>query len=310
MATVNVQLVKELRDRTSLSMGDCKKALEQSNSDIEVAIDLLKKWGELKGKEKAGRVATEGKVWMFSNNSRSTVGMFEVNCQTDFVAKSPEFYDLLSSFSKMNGFSDAEFEIKRKELIAKTGENIVLRRKVIYNCSGDSIIRWYNHQGDRLSAIIEVSSPAFATERVDFDVNSVENKRLNLCYNEIDNFTNECAMQIAAMSPLVVSKDDIPADMIERQRAIFEAQLAEDKKPSAAWPKIIDGKFNKWRKDIVLLEQEYVKEAGKSIGQIKDELAKKLGTEITINRFTRYALGEGLVANKSDLADEVNKLIG
>src|SRR5271170_5173346 len=167
--SVDLKLVKELRDRTNLGMNDCKKALEESNGNIETAIDLLKKWGELKGKERATKLATEGKIGMYANNGASVVGIFEVNCQTDFVANSPPFDKLMDSFSKMNGFSDEEFELRRKELVAQTGENIVLRRKEHWTVSRNSAIRWYVHPGDKLAVIIEVSeTPTLTQTAIDF----------------------------------------------------------------------------------------------------------------------------------------------
>lgn len=286
--SVDLKLVKQLRDRTNLGMNDCKKALEESNSDIDAAIDLLKKWGELKGAEKAHKIATEGKVNTFSNNSESVVGIIELNCQTDFLANSKEFQNLLD-FSKMDNFSDEIFEQKRKELVAKTGENIVLRRKEIWNVSKNSVIKSYVHPGSRLAVLLEASCENMTQEAL--------------------SFVDDCAMQIAAMSPTSVSKDDISQDIIERQHAIFEAQLKEEKKPEQAWPKIIEGKFAKWRKDTVLLEQESIKEAKKSIEQIRQELSKKLGCEIKINRFIRYALGEGLEKTQENYSEEVAKLI-
>lgn len=283
--SVDLKLVKELRDRTNLGMNDCKKALEESNSNIEAAIDLLKKWGELKGKERASKVATEGKVGGFANNGASVVGIFEVNCQTDFVSNSPAFCELMDPFDKMNGFNEDKFEAKRKELSAQTGENIVLRRKEVWTTSHNSAIRWYHHPGDKLEVLVEVSAPIMTLAAMDF--------------------ADECAMQVAAMAPLVVSKDDIPADMLVRQRRIFEAQLEEEKKPAASWQKIIEGKFIKWRKDIVLLEQESIKDSKKTIEQMRQEAGK----DVQILRFVRYALGEGLERKQEDLANEVEKLI-
>lgn len=284
--SVDLKLVKELRDRTSLGMNDCKKALTESNGDIEAAIDLLKKWGELKGKERATKLATEGKIGIYANNSASFAGIYEVNCQTDFVANSPAFENLLNYLgNKMNGFSLDEFEEKRKELVAKTGENIVLRRKEDFNVSRNSALRWYVHPGSKLGVLVEVSAPLLTRGAMEF--------------------ADEVALQIAAMAPLVVSKDDLPADMLVRQRRIFESQLEEEKKPQIAWPKIIEGKFIKWRKDIVLLEQESIKDNKKTIEQLRQEAGK----DVKIVRFVRYALGEGLEKKQEDLAAEVEKMI-
>lgn len=283
--SVDLKLVKELRDRTSLGMNDCRKSLEEANGDIEAAIDLLKKWGDLKGKERANKLATEGKVAICANNSATQGIIYEVNCQTDFVANSDEFFNLIHSFSKLGGFATDKFEEKRKELVAKTGENIVLRRKEQYTVGRNSALCWYVHPGDKLAVLLEVNAPVLTRAAMDFG--------------------DEAAMQIAAMAPLVVHKDHIPADMLVRQRKIFEAQLAEEKKPAASWMKIIEGKFIKWRKDIVLLEQESIKDNKKTIEQMRQEA----GNDVSIVRFTRYALGEGLEKKSEDLAAEVEKMV-
>lgn len=282
---VDLKLVKELRDRTNIGMNDCRKALEESNGDIEVAIDLLKKWGELKGKEKANKIATEGKVGICANNSATQGIIFEVNCQTDFVANSPAFDILMQSFSKLGGFSTDLFEEKRKELVAQTGENIVLRRMEKFVVDRNSALCWYVHPGSKIAVMLEITSPALTRQILDFG--------------------DECAMQIAAMSPTVISKDDIPAEVLVRQRKIFEAQLQEENKPQAAWQKIIEGKFIKWRKDIVLLEQESIRDSKKTIEQMRQDSGK----DVKIVRFVRFALGEGLEKKQEDLAAEVEKMV-
>jgi elongation factor Ts len=290
----NVNLIKQLRDRTSLGLADCKKALEQSNNNIESAIDLLKQWGELKGKEKENKVATEGLIRYYSNNSGSIKGIVEINCQSDFVAKSDAFGDFVNTVCMTLQKKGAyEFESKRKELIAKTGENIVVRRHETWTGFSPFSIRYVYPHGDNLASMVEVS---------------ISNEKLTN-NPEFSEFVSDIALQVAAMSPIVVSKKDLSADLIDRQQKIFEAQLTEDKKPVQAWPKIIEGKFSKWRKDIVLLEQESIKVPGKTVNQILEDLSKKLGASITVNRFVRYALGEGLVKAQDDLADEVSKLI-
>lgn len=307
--SVDLKLVKELRDRTGLGMNDCKRALQESDNNIEGAIDLLKTWGELKGKERANREATEGKIGMFSNKHASFVGMFEINCQTDFVANSKGFADVMYAFSKINtfagdkaevvrkdlmekrgenlAFAGDEFSIKLADLVATTGENISLRRVVIYKPNSEnSHITFYMHAGERLGTLIEISAPEMTENVVDF--------------------ANECAMQIAAMSPLVVSKEELPEDVIARQKSIFEAQLTESGKPVASWGKIIEGKFSKWRKDVVLLEQESIKDSKKTIDQLRQEAGK----DVKIVRFVRFALGEGMEKKKENLAEEVAKLTG
>jgi elongation factor Ts len=294
-----IQQLTELRERTSLPLKDCDRALKTAGN-VEDAIVLLKTWGTLKGKEKSSRIATEGVVRTFSNNSGTIVGIFELNTETDFCSRSKEFNELADMLcDKMNEFDETKFESARHDLIAKSGENIVLRRKEVYttkdaaNSSAFTVDTYrtvYEHPGNRLGVIVEF-----------------------VCENPTAmfvEFADEIAMQIAAMAPVVVGGDNLSTDMLAAQQAIFEGQLTEEKKPVAAWPKIIEGKFAKWRKDVCLLEQESIKEAKKSIGQVLAETEKKLGCKITISRFVRYALGEGQVVVKENLADEVGKMIG
>lgn len=272
--SADIKTIKALRDRTNLGMNDCKRALEESNNDIEAAIDVLKKWGELKGAAKSNRIATEGRIATFASKDNKMVGMLELSCETDFLSKSQEFYDLLHSFSQLDSFQDAaKFEEKRFNLVAKTGENIVLRRHDIWhNTKPNSVIRSYVHPGDRLGVLVEVAADGFSKDVVEF--------------------ADELAMQIAAMNPSVVRKEELPVDETHRQHAIFEAQLTEEGKPMISWQKIIEGKFGKWHKDVVLLEQASIKENKKSINQLRIELEKKLGFSVEILRFVRYELGE------------------
>ena len=297
----NIKGITELRERTNLPLKDCARALTEAGN-VEDAITLLKKWGELKGKEKAHKIATEGIVKTFSNNSATVVGIFELNTETDFCSRSKEFNDLAEMLCNKFDFDETKFEHARHDLIAKTGENIVLRRKEVYttkdaaNSSAFTVDTYrtvYEHPGNRLGVIVEF-----------------------VCENPTAmfvEFADDVAMQIAAMAPICVSKDDISSEMLDKQRVIFEGQLVEEKKPEQAWPKIIEGKFAKWRKDVCLLEQENInpaKNGKKSVGQVLEDTEKELGCKITIARFVRYALGEGVVVTKESLADEVSKLIG
>jgi len=294
---VSINLIKELRARTSVSMNDCKRALEAANSDMDAAIDLLKTWGDLKGKEKESKIAAEGKIVIFSNNSSSVVGICELNSQTDFTANSEEFAKLSHLLcDKMNGFDLVEFEVARKELVAKTGENIVLRRREVWTHGPDNVYRcWYEHPGNKIATIVE-----FAFSSAHAHANYVQLK---------SDFADNIAMQITAMSPLVVSKNDLSEDLIARQKKIFETQLIEEKKPQAAWPKIIEGKFSKWHKDVCLLEQESVVSPGKSIGELLNDLNKQIDGVMSVSRFCRYEVGEGIERPVEDFGDEVKKLI-
>jgi elongation factor Ts len=268
--SVEIKLIQELRERTSLSLNDCKKALEESNSNIDVAIDLLKKWGSLKAQEKATKVANEGIVKTYSNNSRTHIGIVEVNCQTDFLAKSEEFIGLVDTLCDKT--SSDQFEAARQELVAKSGENIVLRRQANYARGAHSILTTYDHPGNRLATILEVSCDKWTKELAD------------LC--------DDLAMQIAASAPQFIAGKDIPQDAYDRQKAIFEEQLRIAKKPEPSWPKIIIGKFQKHLQEICLLNQISIKDNKKTVLDTIQEVEKNLGGTITVVRFERYALGE------------------
>jgi elongation factor Ts len=298
----NIKEITELRERTSLPLKDCAKALNEAGN-VEDAIVLLKKWGELKGKEKAHKIATEGVVKTFCDPDTGRKTVVELNSQTDFCSRSKEFNELLNMFGSSD-FDETKFESARHELIAKSGENIVLRRKDEFEHTDDgdddktfvAYVSAYDHPGNKLAVLVDVRAYALPQS--------------NEAYAQFTEFADDIAMQIAAMAPVVVDGAHLSTELLASQRAIFEGQLAEEKKPEAAWPKIIEGKFAKWRKDVCLVEQESIKEAKKSVAQVLAETEKKLGCTLKITRFVRYALGEGQVVAKDNLADEVGKMIG
>lgn len=284
---IDLTLVKELRERTKLGLNACREALIKSNNDIELAIDILKKSGELKAADVAGRIATEGKVIAYINGNKGLVA--EVNCQTDFVAKGDEFSSFVKELAlSLTSNEVKDFEEARKSLVAKTGENIVIRRQELLEKGENDILLSYVHQGDKIAVLLQLE--ALPTE-------------------EAIDFGDICAMQIAAMNPLAISPEEIPSDVSLKQKEIFLAQIEEDEKlkskPLQAKENICLGKLNKWLKEVSLLEQECVISESK---ETMISLLKKSGVK-SIKKFIRFELGEGLDKKQSNLKDEVAELL-
>ena len=214
MADVTTQMIKDLRERTGAGMADCKKALTETAADIEKAIEYLRKKGIASAAKKATRIASEGTVVSYLHGSRIGV-MVEVNCETDFVARNPDFVQ----------------------------------------------------------------------------------------------FAKEVAMQVAAMSPQYVSADEIPASVVEKEKAIRLEQAKQSGKPEAVIPKIVEGQLAKWSKEICLLDQVWVKdsEGKKDIRSLLTDLIAKTGENVNIRRFVRYEVGEGLEKRVDDFVAEVQK---
>lgn len=307
MAQITASMVKELRERTQAGMSDCKNALVETAGDLEKAVEVILKKGIVKAAARAGRVASEGEVatWISPNGKRGVV--VEVNCQTDFVARGDDFKGFVRNvlavaskaasgsdiaLAKYPG-SDKTIDEVRAELVAKTGENCVVRRwEALEAPEANGLVHSYVHAGGKLAVLLHAVGP---------DAQNAEFRE----------FVDNAAMQVAAMRPLVVAREALATSEVDRQKEIYLAQLKEEGKPEAAWPKIIEGKVAKWLTEVTLLGQENVWDppAG-SIDKVRQELAKKLGGEVKLVRFSRYDLGEGIEKRKDDLAAEVAKMTG
>ncbi len=308
MAAITPGMIKELRERTQAGMSDCKSALTEADGDIEKAVEVILKKGIVKAASREGRVATEGEVrtWVDAENKRGVI--VEVNCQTDFVARGDDFRGFVTTClevakaAKKGAELGAEtvngkpLDTLRQEMVAKTGENTVVRRwDTLTASTPNELVHAYIHMGGKLAVLIRAEAPnADARKNPEFSA-----------------FIENCAMQIAAMNPVVVQKEQITADMLAKQKEIYAGQLKEEGKPEAAWPKIIEGKVNKWYTEVTLLGQDNVwqPDAG-TIEKVRAELSKKLGGEIKVHEFVRFGLGEGIQKKTDDLAAEVAKLTG
>ncbi len=306
MAEITASMVKELRERTQAGMADCKAALVEAGGEMEKAVEVILKKGLVKAASRAGRIAAEGEVatWIAPDHKRGVI--VEVNCQTDFVALGEDFKGfvkgVLEVASKAPRGADLgalpypakkeTVEKVRAELVAKSGENTVVRRWASLEArEPNGIVHAYVHAGGKLAVLVHAEGP---------DAKAADFK----------NFVDNVAMQVAAMSPSVVHRSEVSPAQVDKQKEIFVAQLKEEKKPEQAWPKIIEGKVNKWLSEVTLLGQDNVWDppAG-TIDKLRQELGKKLGGEVKIHSFVRFSLGEGIERKSEDLAAEVAKTI-
>jgi elongation factor Ts len=298
------ELLRELRARTQAGMKDCNDALREAGDDLEKAVDIIKTKGKNIVSDRAGRVASEGLIGILNTESHTPVQiMVEVNCQTDFVAKSVDFTNFVDlTLSKLNEahkngetFNVASVEEARNELVSTTKENVVVRRWWVEESADAStvLVFSYLHSNGRIGTLLTLKAPSFEASE---DPAFVE-------------LGSNLAMQVAAMSPLAVSSDRLAADVVERQRGVFNTQLQELNKPPAAWAKILDGKFNKWYTEVCLLDQESVVVPKTTVRQVIKNVGDRLGGEVQVVNFIRAEVGEGLEKKQVNLADEVAKLI-
>jgi elongation factor Ts len=283
MATISANAVKELREKTGVGMMEAKKALEEAGGDFEKAVDILRKKGLSAAAKKAARVAAEGII--VSSASGNIGVIIEVNSETDFVAKNEEFRNFAKRLADLVRdqkpadvaalsqllMDNETVEEKRRTLVQKIGENLTIRRFIRYETDGKPAI--YLH-GSRIGVM------------VDFTGND-------------DQLGKDLAMHIAAANPLYLSRETVPPEAIERERAIYEAQAKETGKPAAVIGKIVEGKMEKFFGDSCLLEQVYIKDPD---GKLK---VKNILKNAVVRRFVRYQLGEGLEKKKECFAEEV-----
>jgi len=282
MAAITAQMVKELRERTSLGMMDCKKALVESDGDMDLAIDNLRKSSGMKAAKKAGRIASDGVIGMKVSEDGTGAVMVEVNCETDFAARDENFLEFATTVTDQV-FDSKEtdvakllasgLEVTRVNLVQKIGENCSIRRVDAF----EGVIGSYMHTNGKIGVLVSL-------EGGDRDLG------------------RDIAMHIAATNPTVVSPDDVPADTLAKEREIYTAQAQESGKPPEIIDKMIDGRIKKYLAEISLTEQPFVKDDD---GKIKiGALLKKEGAKVI--RFSRFEVGEGIEKEVEDFAAEVS----
>ena len=282
--TISANMVKELRERTGAGMMECKKALTESNGDLDLAADNMRKAGLAKADKKAGRVAAEGRVAV--ELAGDAVAMAEVNCETDFVANGDEFGGFAVSvvkavLSAAPASLEALNEVKlggesvdttRRNLIAKIGENIAVRRIERYQTKG-GVLGAYAH-GTRIGVIVELKGGDAALAK-------------------------DIAMHVAASRPLCVKPEQVAPEVLEKEREIIRAQSADSGKPAAIIDKMVEGRLKKYLAEVTLLGQPFIKDPDLSV----EKLLAKSGAEVL--RFVRYEVGEGIEKKQEDFAAEV-----
>ncbi len=300
--------INELRKTTGAGMLDCKKALEEVGGDIEQAVDLLRKKGLAAASKKAGRAATEGMVAAAVSANGNAGILVEINSETDFVAKNDKFQDFVKQVADhvlqknpsnledlmaqpFAGDPSKNVQTLLTEAISVIGENMQIRRFVTFAVADKGMVGSYIHAGGKIGVLVEAAFEGTADEK------------LAACIKDI-------AMHTAAASPSYLQRSEVPADVLEREKDIYRDKARQTGKPDNIIEKIIEGQINKFYGDICLLEQSFVKDPDKSIQKYLDETGKTLGGTITLKRFTKFVLGEGLEKKESDFAAEVAAAAG
>lgn len=305
MAKITMDMIKELRERTAAGVVDCKKILAETDGDIEKAIEELQKRGIAKAAKKQGRIAAEGKVGLFAEDGGKTVALAEINCETDFVAKGEKFEALYNGIAQQvaqlktsdvsavlaaNYIADEKITVEQAitNFTAATGEKTTLRRVECYTAENGRIGS-YNHDGGRICVMVDITTSDATLAASD----------------EFGQMADNIAMHIAAMNPAYVRAEEIPTADVEKQREIFTAQVIEEGKPEAIAPKIVEGKLGKWKKENCLVDQVFVMDSDLTIAKV----LAKAGDDVTIAKFARFEVGEGMEKRSNDLAAEVAEMM-
>ncbi len=286
--SISAAQVKELRERTGAGMMDCKKALAEADGNIEAAIEAMRKSGVAKAAKKAGRVAAEGGIFIETNDSGDLAVILEVNSETDFVANDDNFRAFANSVvqtilaerpadvdalnnTQLSGGSET-VEEARQQLILKIGENISVRRFMVYERQGDHLASYLH--GSRIGVMVDLAGGSEAMAR-------------------------DIAMHIAASRPVCINEDQIPAETLQQEKDVFVAQAKESGKPDDIIEKMVTGRLAKYKKEISLLGQPFVKDPDQSVGQLLESAGA------SVCHFVRYEVGEGIEKKSEDFASEV-----
>ncbi len=283
---ITAELVKTLRDRTGAGMMDCKAVLVETNGDIEAALDLLRTRGIAKAEKRVGRTASDGVLatWLSSDH---TAGMIvEVNCETDFVARTDDFQALVKfildqAVAAGDGATtewakdpSGPIQPSIQPVIAKLGENITVSRIVRF--AGRGIVTHYVHLGGKIGVLVEATG---------VDASQADNEALKALLKEI-------ALQVAAAMPVYLTRADVPADVLEREKNVYRGQMADSGKPANVIEKIIEGKLGSFYEQNVLVDQPSIRDPKVKVSQMVADAAKAIGAPVSISRFARVRVGE------------------
>ena len=303
---ITAAMVKELREMTGAGMMDCKKALSETNGDMEAAVEVLRKNGQAKAEKKASRIAAEGLVKSIVKDDK-LAAIVEVNSETDFVAKNDKFLSfvdgvanqaLASNAADMDAFmaepwnEDASKTVAEVlvEKVAVIGEKLSIRRFEKIEANGCVVS--YTHGGGRIGVLVEADT--------------------DVVNDEIKTALRNVAMQVAAMSPKYVSRDEVSQDYLEHEKEILLAQAKTENpnKPDNIIEKMIIGRLNKELKEVCLLDQVYVQDSDLTVAKYVEKVAKENGANVTVKKFVRFETGEGIEKKNEDFAAEVAAQMG
>lgn len=308
---ITAEAVKQLRDRTGAGMMDCKKVLAETNGDIEKAIELLREKGIASAAKKAGRIAAEGIVGTYVSTDAKVGALVEVNSETDFVAKNEDFRTFVkdiaiqvasediadvSSLLVEQFAKDSTKTVQQvlTEKVATIGENLTIRRFVRFEKGANNgVVHSYIHGEGRIGVLLQAECGSQKTQDSE----------------EFKSLVKDIAMQIAAVNPQYLKREDVPSDMIEKEKEILKAQALNEGKPAAIVEKMVGGRIDKYYKEICLLEQPFVKDPDMTITQLIKQKSTNASDEINIVRFARFEKGEGIEKKVENFAEEVMKQI-
>jgi elongation factor Ts len=307
--SITATMVKELRDKTSAGMLDCKKALEETKGDFEQAVDWLRKKGLSAAAKKADRLASEGLVQVYKSADGKVAVAVEVNSETDFVARNEGFKTFVSDVAQQAAAKGAEgirepatdlletAYVKNsainlaehlKQTIATIGENLVVRRYAKYTAD-NSLVHTYLHGEGKIGVLIEVGA----------------DKEAVLSHEAFKTFANDVCLHIAAMNPMAISETEIPADAKTREREVLVGKAQEQGKKAEMIDKIVDGQMRKWLAENCLLDQGFVKNPDVTVAGYLKQVATTVGAQISVKKFVRFELGAGLQKKQDNFAEEV-----
>ncbi len=287
MGEISAKAVKELRDRTGAGMMDCKRALGDADGDVSEAVDLLRERGLAKASKRGGRATSEGTISFAIGPSAG--GMVELGCETDFVAKTPEYQSLAQTLAELVAGSDGLTDVDRvlaadldgtpvseriTQTITTVGENIVLKRVTRLSVDGAGSVGGYVHAGGKLGVLIALATEAAA--------------------DSVAPLAKDLAMHVAAVdpTPLAVARDGLDASVVDREREILRKQADQSGKPEQVIDKIVEGRLKKFFAEVCLVEQAFVKDPDKSIADLLEAVSRSAGSPVSVQAFERFKLGD------------------
>jgi elongation factor Ts len=277
MAEITAALVAKLRAKTGAGMMDCKKALTETQGDVDAAVDLLRKQGAATSEKKSAKEAREGVIAQYIAPGAKRGVLVEVNCQTDFVARNESFQAFAGEVARrLVEQPDANLDALREEQVARIRENIKISRHAILEAKGTGLIAAYIHHGAKIGVLVEVAAEQEAT----------------LTNETFLQFVKDITLQVAAASPIAVDREGIDPAVIAKEKEIAAEQVKN--KPPQAIPKIVEGKLGKFFQTVCLVDQGFIKRnAEVTVQEHLSALSKELGDILSIRRFLRYQVGEG-----------------